>query len=111
MRRGLTPPYPPRKGGKTVLMPNSKSEIPEEKLRLIVYAATGWLVLFLAAFFNVEITDPAISRWQIWSLVPELLDFIDPPADVAGLAGGGAAHSFRLGIFPTTVRSPGEWPL
>src|SRR6266852_3049988 len=63
-------------------MPDPKSEIPVATSRPAVYAAALWLALFLVAFFSFEfINDPPVTRWQLWSLVPELLDFIDPPPD------------------------------
>jgi 4-amino-4-deoxy-L-arabinose transferase-like glycosyltransferase len=74
-------------------MPDRKADIPAAVPRLAVFAAAAWLIVFLVAFFNVEITDPEISRWRVWTLVPELLDFIDPPADPAALAGRAPVHS------------------
>jgi 4-amino-4-deoxy-L-arabinose transferase-like glycosyltransferase len=43
-------------------------------------AAAVWLTLFLGVFFFLELpNNRPIVRWQIWTIVPELLDFIDPP--------------------------------
>jgi len=82
-------------------MPDPKSENPAANSRLSACAAAVWVVLFLVACFSLQFTnDPPVTRWQLWSLVPELLDFIDPPAEVAGQAGARSAGHSGWQYFP-----------
>jgi len=61
-------------------------------------AAAVWLTVFVVGFFSAEFLherpNPPVYRWELWSLVPELLDFVDPPATGAeGLSGADAVHA------------------
>ena len=70
-------------------MPDLKTDSARSKSRLAVLAATVWVGFFFVWFFSVEFDSgpkARIARWQLWSLVPELVDFIDPPAPQPGAA-------------------------
>jgi hypothetical protein len=61
-------------------------------------AAAVWLTVFVIGFFSAKFVheppNPPVYRWDLWSLVPELLDFVDPPANVADQGRGtDAAHA------------------
>jgi hypothetical protein len=57
-------------------------------------AAAVWLTVFFVGFFSAEFAherpNPPLYRWELWSLVPELLDCVDPPER---LSGADAVHS------------------
>ncbi|MBI3861474.1 MAG: hypothetical protein HY290_06220 [Planctomycetia bacterium] len=55
--------------------------------------AVVWVAVFLTAFFFLELpNNPPAVRWQIWLAVPELLDFVDPPAREPNLGHAGWKH-------------------
>ena len=61
-------------------------------------AAAVWLTIFVVGFFSAEFVherpNPPVYRWELWSLVPELLDFVDPPQnDAERRSGAAVAHS------------------
>ncbi len=64
-------------------MPDAKTEPLTPRSRLAVLLATVWVGLFFVWFFSLDFDSGAkakFSRWQLWSFVHELADFIDPPA-------------------------------
>ncbi len=70
-------------------MPDAKTEPLTPRSRLAVLLATVWVGLFFVWFFSLDFDSGAkakFSRWQLWSFVHELADFIDPPAPQPGAA-------------------------
>jgi 4-amino-4-deoxy-L-arabinose transferase-like glycosyltransferase len=65
-------------------------EISSLKSRCPAWGAALWLALVLTWFFFLELPNnrlpgnQPIVRWQIWTIVPELIDFMDPPPEPRG---------------------------
>lgn len=90
-------------------MPTPQFQIPNPKTarlpdadrqsRLLAIAAAMWMALFLAWSFSLEFSsNPPLARWQLWALVPELLDFVNPPVEpaVKAAAADGALSGWQF---------------
>ena len=78
-------------------MTDVRSQDTKSGYRLPTFMAAVWVVVFFFWFFSLDFDTGGkakFTRWQLWNLVPELADFVDPPEPEPGvLARPESAHS------------------